>query len=156
MEKQRICIGGDGLSGLTSAIVLNNLPNLEVHLIIKKGLKKKDNRTTAVSENNLNFLKGNIDSLHKKLFWPSKNIELFYESNSEKINFLNLKEEKKNLMHVFENNKIKNILLKEVKKNKIRTISKNIKSLIELKNYDLIILCLGRNSKIYNNIIKKI
>ena len=155
MEKQRICIVGDGLSGLTSAIVLNNLPNLEVHLIVKKGLKKKDNRTTAVSENNLNFLKGNIDSLHKKLFWPSKNIELFYESNSEKINFLNLKEEKKNLMHVFENDKIKKILLKEVKKNKIRTISKNIKSLIELKNYDLIILCLGGNSKIYNNIIKK-
>ena len=41
MEKQRICIVGDGLSGLTSAIVLNNLPNLEVHLIVKKGLKKR-------------------------------------------------------------------------------------------------------------------
>ena len=36
MEKQRICIVGDGLSGLMSAIALNNLPNLEVHLIVKK------------------------------------------------------------------------------------------------------------------------
>ena len=155
MEKQRICIVGEGLSGLTSAIVLNNLPNLEVHLIVKKGLKKQDKRTTAVSESNLNFLKDNINNLINKHFWPSKNIELFYESNSEKINFLNLREEKKNLMHVFENDKIKNILLKEIKKNKIRTISKNIKSLSELKNYDLIILCLGANSKIYNNIVKR-
>ena len=29
MKKQRICIVGDGLSGLMSAIALNNLPNLK-------------------------------------------------------------------------------------------------------------------------------
>ena len=36
MKKQRICIVGDGLSGLMGAIALNNLPNIEVHLISKK------------------------------------------------------------------------------------------------------------------------
>ena len=39
MEKQRICIIGDGLSGLTSAIAINNLDNVEVHLISKKSKK---------------------------------------------------------------------------------------------------------------------
>ena len=57
-------------------------------------------------------------------------------------------------MYVFENNKIKNILLKEIKKKKIKTIYKNIKNINELYNYELIILCLGSKSKIYDNIFK--
>ena len=47
MEKQKICIIGDGLSGLTSAIAINNLDNVEVHLISKKLKKATDKRTTA-------------------------------------------------------------------------------------------------------------
>ena len=154
MKKQRICIIGDGLSGLTTAIVLNNLPNIEVHLISKKGSKKQDKRTTAISESNFSFLKKNINSLNSKLFWPSKTIDLFYESNHENINFLNLKEKNNNLMHVFENNKIKNVLLKEIKKKKIKIYSKTIKDLSDLKNYELIILCMGGSSKIYDSISK--
>ena len=154
MKKQRICIIGDGLSGLTTAIVLNNLINAEVHLISKKEPKNHDKRTTAISESNFNFLTDNFSNLNKKMFWPSKNIRLFYETNQKKINFLNLSEDKKNLMYVFENNKIKNILLKEIKKRKIKTFFKNIKDLNNFKDYDLIILCLGGNSKIYNNVAK--
>ena len=52
-------------------------------------------------------------------------------------------------MYVFENDKIKNILLKEISKNKIEIIRKDIKSLKDLKNYDLVILCLGTKSNIY-------
>ena len=155
MKKQRICIIGDGLSGLTTAIVLNNLLNIEVHLISKKGSKKQDKRTTAISESNFNFLKTNINSFSSKLFWPSKNIDLFYESNHKNINFLNLGEKNNNLMHVFENNRVKNFLLKEIKKNKIKKYSKTIKNLSDLKNYELIILCLGSNSNIYDNISKR-
>ena len=154
MEKQRICIVGDGLSGLTSAIALNSLPNIEVHLLSKKGVKKKDKRTTAISQSNFNFLKKNIKNLNNKLFWPSKNIELFYESKSKKINFLNLTEKKNNLMYVFENDKIKSILLKKIKKDKIKTFYRDVKDLTELKKYELIILCLGGYSKIYNKINK--
>lgn len=154
MKKQRICIVGDGLSGLTTAIALNNLPNLDIHLVTKKLLKKEDQRTTAISESNFKFFKENISNLNTKLFWPSKNIELFYESKKKKINFLNIKAEKNNLMYVFENKKVKKILLKEVKKKKIKTFSKNIKNLKELKNYELIILCLGANAKIYEKIVK--
>ena len=111
MEKQKICIIGDGLSGLTSAIAINNLDNVEVHLISKKSKKAIDKRTTAISESNFKFLKDNISKLDTRLFWPSKNIELFYETNSNKINFLNFNQNKDNLMYVYENDKFKNILL---------------------------------------------
>ena len=155
MNKQRICIVGDGLSGLMSAIAINQLPEIEVSLVAKKTSKNLDKRTTAISDTNFKFVKENIAILNKKLFWPSNKIELFYETNKEKINFLNLSDKNSNLMYVFENDKIKNILLKEIRKNKIKVIRKEIKNLNEFKNYDLTILCLGAQSKIYNKIIKE-
>ena len=153
MKKQRICIVGDGLSGLLSAIALNSLSNLEVHLIAKKNKRLNDKRTTAISSSNFNFFKDIMSKLDKKLFWPSKKINLFYETNDQKINFLNFSEDKNNLMYVFENDKIKEVLLKEIKKQKIKIIQKNITKLSDLDAYELKILCLGRQSKIYQNII---
>jgi 2-polyprenyl-6-methoxyphenol hydroxylase-like FAD-dependent oxidoreductase len=153
MKKQRICIVGEGLSGLLSAIALNSLPNVEVHLITKKHKQSNDKRTTAVSANNFNFLQEIMSKLDKKLFWPSKKINLFYETSDQKINFLNFNEDKNNLLYVFENDKIKQALLKEIKKKKIKIIQKNIRSLSDLDIYDLKVLCLGRNSDIYKNII---
>ena len=94
-----------------------------------------------------------MSKFDKKLFWSSKKINLFYESNDKKINFLNFNEKKNNLMYVFENNNVKEMLFKEIKKKKIKLIKKNLNKLNELNNYDLKILCLGRNSKIYKNII---
>ena len=132
MKKQRICIVGNGLSGLMTAIALNNLPNLEVHLIANKNKALNDKRTTAISLNNFNFFKDIMSKLDKRLFWPSKQI---------------------NLMYVFENDKIKKILIKEIKKQKIKIIQKNITKISELDDYDLKILCLGRKSKIYQNIV---
>ncbi len=154
MIKQKICIVGDGLSGLVTAIVLDSIPELEVNLIAKKGLKNQDKRTTAISDANFRFIKENITSLDNKLFWPSKNIELFYETYKKKINFLNLNEKNSNLLYVFENDKIKNILLKEISKKRIKLIKKEIENLSELKQYGLIILCLGGQSKIYEKISK--
>ena len=153
MKKQRICIVGDGLSGLMAVIALNNLPNLEVHLIAKKNIHTNDKRTTAISANNFNFFQEIMSKFDKKLFWPSNKINLFYELSDQKINFLNLNEDKNNLMYVFENNKIKEILFKEIKKKKIKVIKKNISKLSDLGNYDLKVLCLGKNSTIYQNII---
>ena len=124
MKKQRICIVGDGLSGLMSAIALNNLPNLEVDLIAKKNKSLHDKRATAISSTNFNFFQDMMSKLDKKLFWPSKKINLFYETNNKKINFLNFNEDTNNLMYVFENNKVKEALLKEIKKKKIKIIKK--------------------------------
>ena len=125
MIKQRICIVGDGLSGLMTAIVLAKVPGIEVNLIAKKGTKTKDNRTTAISDTNLKLINQNITSSGQKLFWPSKKIELFYETSKGKINFLNLNEANSNLMYVFENDKVKSALMKEVSKNKIKLIRKD-------------------------------
>ena len=155
MIKQRICIVGDGLSGLMTAVVLSKVSGIDVNLIAKKGIKNADKRTTAISDTNYKFINQNITSLGQKLFWPSKKIELFYETSKENLNFLNLSEVNANLMYVFENDKIKSVLLKEISKNKIKLIRKDLKNLDELKNYDLIILCIGGQSKIYNDITKK-
>ena len=124
MKKQRICIVGDGFSGLMSAIALNNLPNLEVHLIAKKNKHTQDKRTTAISPSNFSFFQDIMSKLDKKLFWPSKKINLYYETSNQKINFLNFNENKNNLMYVFENNKIKEILFKEIKKKKLKLYKK--------------------------------
>ena len=152
VKKQRICIVGEGLTGLMSAIALNNLPNLEVHLIAKKNKILNDKRTTAIAASNFNFVQDIMSKLDKKLFWPSKKINLFYETKDQKINFLNFNEDN-NLMYVFENNKVKEVLMKEIKKKKIKIIKKNITKINDLDAYDLKVLCLGRNSKIYQNIV---
>ena len=155
MKKQRICIVGDGLSGLMTALALNKLEGLEVHLISRKNKHSKDRRTTAISASNYEFFNKVIDKLDKKLFWPSKKIDLFYETKDQNMNFLNFNEDSKNLMYVFENDKIKEILIKEIKKKKIKTLQKNINELKDLDGYDMKILCLGRSSKIYQSIIDK-
>ena len=155
MKKQRICIVGDGLSGLMTALALNKIEGLEVHLISKKNKPLKDKRTTAVSASNYEFLSSVVGKLDKKLFWPSNKINLFFETKDQNMNFLNFNEDKKNLMYIFENDKVKVKLLKEIKKQKIKTLKKNINNLKDLSGYDLKILCLGRSSKIYQNIIDK-
>jgi len=155
MTKQRICIVGDGLSGLMTALALNKLEGLEVHLISRKNKHSKDKRTTAISASNYEFFNAVIDKLDKNLFWPSKNIDLFYETKDQNMNFLNFNEDSKNLMYVFENDKIKEILIKDIKKKKIKTLQKNIYKLKDLDDYDMKILCLGRSSKIYQSIVDK-
>ena len=124
MKKQRICIVGDGLSGLMTALALNKIEGLEVHLISKKNKHSKDKRTTAISASNHAFINQVLDKLDKKLFWPSKKIDLFYEKKDQKLNFLNFNEDSKNLMYVFENDKIKEILIKEIKKKKLKHLKK--------------------------------
>jgi 2-octaprenyl-6-methoxyphenol hydroxylase len=155
MKKQRICVVGDGLSGLITALALNKLEGLEVHLLSRKNKKSKDRRTTAISASNYEFFNKVIDKLNKKLFWSSKKINLFYETKDQNMNFLNFNEDSKNLMYVFENDKIKEILIKEIKKKKIKILQKNINELKDLDAYEMKILCLGRSSKIYHSIVGK-
>ena len=121
MKKQRICIVGDGLSGLMTALALNKIERLEVHLISKKNKPLKDKRTTAVSASNYDFLNSVVGKLDKKLFWPSNKINLFYETKDQNMNFLNFNKDKKILLKIFENEKLKEKLLKKLKKQKIKT-----------------------------------
>ena len=70
MKKQKICVIGTGLSGLITAFTLSKL-DINVDLIAENGVKSPaTNRTTAVSQNNYNFLKKlNILNLSQKEFW---------------------------------------------------------------------------------------
>jgi 2-octaprenyl-6-methoxyphenol hydroxylase len=163
MKKQKICIIGDGLTGLTTALSLKNL-NINVDLFYKNNNKKAkiDKRTTAISESNFHFLSNQL-KIKKQYFWPCKNIDLYYEKNLDLLNFFSFDQQKKNLLYMFENNKIKKFLFKQLKESKnVKFINKKInninhdKSSIKynnaIKNYDLIILCMGNCSKYYDDI----
>jgi len=165
MKNQKICIVGAGLAGLSTTLTLKNL-NLDIDVFYKKdSTSSQDVRTTAISETNFQFLCKQM-KFKKELFWACKKVNLFYENKNKKVNFLNYAGIKKNLMYIFENNKVKSYILRDLKKLKnIKFINKKIISIdhkdtsICLNNkkyyYDLIILCLGSNSKIYQNFIEK-
>ena len=166
MKEQKICIIGDGLAGLMAATILCK-EKVKIDLysnnkIIKNNL---DNRTTAISESNYQYIKNNINLGKKDFFWPSKVINLFFEDKGKIINFLNFKKNKQNLMYVFQNKDLKKKLEKIISRtNKIKIIKKNIEDINNKEGfitcnqkktfYDLIILSLGRHSKLYTAIEK--
>ena len=161
MKKHKICIVGGGLTGLVSALVLSK-KGLDIDLLVENtSSKDKDLRVTAISEKNMEFLKSTINNINLKLFYPVKKINLFFEKNNQIKNFLNF-DENKNLMYFFENRLTKKYLTKLLKKTKIRVQKKTIKSIdlaenkvysnFSSKSYDLLVLCLGSNSSIYQRI----
>ena len=161
MKKHKICIVGGGLTGLISALVLSE-KGLDIDLIVEKTTSKiKDLRVTAISEKNMTFLKSTIKNINQKLFYPVKKINLFFEKNNQTKNFLNY-DENKNLMFFFENRLTKEHLVKLLKKTKIKVQKKTVKSIdlaenkvstnLSSKSYDLVVLCLGSNSPIYQKI----
>ena len=161
MKKHKICIVGGGLTGLITALVLSEKA-LDIDLIVENtSYKNKDLRVTAISEKNMEFLKSTINNINLKLFYPVKKINLFFEINNQMKNFLNF-DENKNLMFFFENRLTKEYLTKLLKKTKIRVQKKTIKSIdlaenkvysnFSSKSYDLLVLCLGSNSSIYQRI----
>ena len=119
MKNQKICIVGDGLTGLTTALALKEL-NLDIDLFYKKNNKnlQNDKRTTALSQSNYEFLKQIVKRKNFNYLWPCKRISLYYENKNQYLNFLNYTSKEKNLMYIFENLKYTNHLLKELKESK--------------------------------------
>ena len=167
MKKQKICVIGDGLAGLMTALVLSK-SDIQIDLIFKnKKVKKiKDSRTTAISESNYLFLSRFFKNSDLKIFNSCKNIDLYNEKSGQYQHFMNFNEQGKNLLHMVENKKLKNIILKNIKKTKnIKIIYGTVKKLdvektcILIKNkklyYDLIALCLGRQTDIVLQLIGK-
>jgi len=164
MSKQKICIIGDGLTGLTTAAILSK-QNVSIDLYSgsQKKSKNLDNRTTAISENNFQYIKNNLGFVKTNIFWPCEKINLFFEDKKKIINFLNFNETKKNFMYIFQNKNLKNKLEQIVFSQKnIKLIKKNIQNiyyedssiLVDKKKvyYDLVILSIGRLSKFYSKI----
>ena len=77
MILQKVCIIGGGLTGLVTTAVLSKL-NIKVDFIVDNiAWEKKSNRTTAISQNNYDFLrKLDICKYSKKEFWPCSNMKL--------------------------------------------------------------------------------
>ena len=70
MKPQKICIIGDGLAGLSAAVILshNNI-TIDLYGDNKSNNKlKKDNRTTAISESSYQFIKKKLNFKRKKIF----------------------------------------------------------------------------------------
>ena len=163
MNEQKICIIGDGLAGLTAATMLSK-ENVKIDLYCSNNKKKiLDNRTTAISESNYQYLTKNLNLNTQNFFWACKNINLFFEDKEKIINFYNFKEKNKNLMYIFQNKDLKKKLDKIISTtNNIKIIKKKIKNIDNEEGfiilgkkkvfYDLIILCIGGRSKLYDTI----
>ena len=86
MENQKICIIGGGLTGLITALSLSKL-NLKIDLIpgnINQNLKS--NRTTAISQNNYEYLnKLNSFKFSKNEFWPCSQIKLYTKTKKKAL-----------------------------------------------------------------------
>ena len=165
MIKQRICIIGNGLTGLTAALILGKL-NLDVHLIAAPDKKRRrDIRTTAISENNYKSLINFIGNKYSKIFFESKEIDLYKEYSKEIKHFMNLSNKNKNLMFLFQNEILKKLIQRKINTYKnLKIFNKKVSEIDVEKNkvffanknfsYDAIFVCTGSKSEIIQNIFE--
>ena len=165
MIKQKICIIGNGLTGLTAALILGKL-NLDVHLIAAPDKKRRrDIRTTAISESNYKGLIDFIGKKNSKIFFESKEIDLYKEHSKEIKHFMNLSNKHKNLMFLFQNEILKKLIQRKINTYKnLKIFNKKVSEIDVEKNkvffanknfsYDAIFVCTGSKSEIIQNIFK--
>tara|TARA_Y100000590_G_scaffold382595_1_gene452653 strand:- start:3158 stop:4318 length:1161 start_codon:yes stop_codon:yes gene_type:complete len=171
MKKQKICIIGGGLTGLVTAISLSGL-NCEIDLIIGSGNQNiESNGTTAISQENLDFIQElNISASLKKNIWPCEVMKLYTEAKNEKFSKIfeiNKTNKSRKIFYMTENSKMHKLMISKIKKIKSISIIRNkniskiensglLKSVkINKKNYkyNLVIICTGSNSDLAKNII---
>jgi len=174
MEKQKICIVGGGLTGLITAITLSKLNNIKIDLIsnFNNTANMKSIRTTAISQNNYDFLKKlNVIEYSQKQFWSCQEMKLYTQNVGE--NFFEIfdikkkAERNKKIFYMTENNTLIKNMLREINKCKSikLTTQKKVSEILtsgflrsikfgEKKNskYNLIILCVGNNSNLTNTV----
>ena len=170
MKRQRICIIAGSLTGLTTAISLSKL-NCDIDLVTGNFQSNfNSNRTIAISESNLNFLKKlNIIQLTDKEFWPCSKMELYMKDKKEKflkIFEINTDYKKKKILYMLENSKLLKLMIKKIEETKSISIKSNeeiseiftsgllkgIKLNKKKYKYNLIILCSGNNSSLVKDI----
>jgi len=164
MKPQKICIIGDGLTGLTTAAILGK-QNIDIDLYSdnKKKIQIIDTRTTAISESNFQYIKSTLNLSSTNFFWACRKVKLFYQDENKIINFLNFNEKNKKFMYIFQNQDLKKKLNKIISKKKnIKLIKKKVEAInsndgfvtVNKKKifYDLIILSIGGLSNFYSRI----
>ena len=175
MKKQKVCIIGGGLTGLVTAITLSQL-NLDIDLITAANINKsiKTERTTAISQNNYNFLKElKLSNFSIKEFWPCKNMSLYEKNKNEKLNQIfeisHNNKDQKQMLYMVKNSNLINMFIKTIKKNKSINLKNNTKisailnsgllKTVKVKSkdysrYNLIIVCTGSISNLEQSMFK--
>lgn len=174
MEDQKVCIIGGGLTGLITANALSKL-NLKIDLIVDNNLTKiRSNRTTAISQNNYEFLKKlKIFKFSNKEFWSCSNMKLYTKEKDGEIKkileFDNHKNSKKQILYMVNNSIFIKKMLQNIKNNKRISINKKkvsgifssglMKKVTPNKSsgskYNLIIICTGNKSDLTKNIFNE-
>jgi 2-octaprenyl-6-methoxyphenol hydroxylase len=145
----KICIIGDGLTGLSLAKNLIN-KKINIHLYHKNKIENlSSSRTIGISKNNLEFYIKEIHKIPKKNLWKIKKIEI-YSEKLEKENLLKFENNEDNLFYMIKNDDLYKSLISEISKNKFfkkSLINKNsfYPNLIKKNKYDLIINCDSNN-----------
>ncbi len=140
----KICILGNGLTGLTLAKALVNL-GIYVDILSDHNEKNKDRiRTIGISKKNVEFFNKHILNIDK-IIWNINKIEIFTESlKNEKV--LDFKNHNKNLFYILKNFKLYDLLIKDLRKNKFIKFKKNKNYISLLKNdYRLVFNCDVKN-----------
>tara|TARA_B100000700_G_scaffold319941_1_gene416230 strand:+ start:583 stop:1734 length:1152 start_codon:yes stop_codon:yes gene_type:complete len=164
MKKQKICIIGGGLTGLVTALALSDL-DINIDLVSDKmNQKLLSNRTVAISENNSIF----FDFLKNKL-WPCSKMELFSQNkNGNFLRVFDLQKDNKKIFYMIENSKLIKYVFEKIKEKKNINFKNNEKvskidfsstlKKVTFKNhsskYNLIILCVGKNSNLTKNVFQ--
>ena len=133
----RVCILGNGLSGLTLAKALVNLKISVDVMPSKKSIKLNKSRTLGISKSNLEFFNNKIINIDK-MIWKLKKIDIFSDNlKNEKL--INFKNNKDLLFSILKNAELYNVLDKNLKKNKyFKIINVNEKKNF-FKSYDIVI-----------------
>ncbi len=151
----KLCILGNGLTGLCLAKFLVN-KGIYVHIFPnKKKLAQDKNRTIGISKNNIDFFNKEILDINEFL-WNINKIEI-YSDNLKNEKILDFQNKNNTLFATFKNYKLYKYLLSNLKKNKFCSFPKNKK--LNIKSYSLIINCDGENEiskKFFFNKFKKI
>jgi len=170
MKKQKICVIGGGITGLSVAAALATL-NVNIDLIAEDFNKKYTTlRTTGLSNSNYLFLKElNLINNSSKFSWPCREMEIYdFFEDCKRKKILNLKTEKEDILHIFKNLKFIKAIRKNIKNNKNIKIKTNIHvsklfssnglGVVETSDkkflkYNLIIACSGKNSLLTKDLL---
>jgi len=175
MKKQKICIVGGGLSGLVTASALSTL-NVEIDLVIGNAINSNliSNRTTAISQENYQFLKKlNVCKFLKKEFWSCSHMKLYSKDEKKFTKIFQINKENKKVLYMVDNLTLVKRIMSNLKKKKSITI-KNKKQVSDILNngflksvkfknsdkfeindkYNLVILCTGKSLDLANSFLK--
>ena len=149
----KICLIGLNLTNLILANVFEE-KKLNVDIYLNKKIQKiKTSRTIALSSENFDYLKLLTKSSIKP--WKSKEIKIFTEDSQSK-EIINFKKKNSEVFNLISYSKLNEIFSKKIKKSKFIKLNHLDTSspfmLKKIKNYDLVILCLGAKSNLYEKI----